>query len=150
VHVGKSKPLNPKPDFEKRIPKMTPLTSPISASPPHVKPFNLPMMAVFSIANHSDKSIAHALDFDLVSVASTEEEAIAKLRTAVKHHIEFGLRNNLERDIIFPAPQRFWDALTPHEKLSIGEPIEIDSCKMPTALRTVTDEKETELSLSAA
>jgi hypothetical protein len=116
-----------------------PRTSP---SPPTAKPFVLPMMTVFSVTNHPNKSVAHALDFDLVAVAATQADAIAKLRVAVKHHVEFGLKNDIDKCILFPAPAEYWDLLTPHTNLIIGEPIEIENVKMATALRTITDETE--------
>jgi hypothetical protein len=106
------------------------------------------MMAVIAIANHAHGTVAHALDFDLVSVASSEDEAVAKLRLAVKSHVEFGIKMGIERDIMFPAPKKFWESLTPNSSLSIGEPIEIDHHWIATAYRTTSD--ETELSLSAA
>lgn len=124
------------------------LSPTVAKSPPPAKPFTLPMMVVFAIANHPHQSVAHALDFDLVCVAASEAEAVAKLRTAVKHHIEFGIGKGIERDIMFPAPREFWDALTPNSQLSIGEPIEINSGTIITACRTVSDERE--LSSSAA
>jgi hypothetical protein len=102
-------------------------------------PFSLPMMAIISVAIHPTRTVAHALDFDLVAVAETEKEALRKVRLAVKHHVEFGLRNSFNLDILYKAPQAAWDAMTPDTALSIGEPIEIDHCcSLKTA--TVTDE----------
>lgn len=83
----------------------------VAASPPLALPLTLPMIAMIAVTNHPHKTIAHALDFDLVSVAASEEEAIAKVRLAIKHHIEFGIKNDLNLDIRFPAPQKFWEAL---------------------------------------
>lgn len=117
-------------------------------STPPEKHFALPMMTVFHITNHPHATVAHALDFDLVSVAGSEQEAVTKLRIAVKHHIEFGIKNGIERDILMPAPDNFWNSLTPNSQLSIGEPLEVESHKIATAYRTTSD--ETELSLSAA
>jgi len=73
------------------------------------------------------KAVAHSLDFDLVSVASTEEEATKKLRLAVKTYVEFGLGKGWDDYILFPAPKRYRDKLTPDVPAQIGPPIEIAS-----------------------
>ena len=54
---------------------------------------------------------AHALDFDIVCEAANEDTALEKLRLAVTGYLEHGLREGLEQDILFPAPQKFWDKL---------------------------------------
>jgi hypothetical protein len=111
--------------------------------------FSLPMTAVFAVKNTHDRSVAHALDFDLVAVAPTEAEAVRKLRVAVKHHIEFGLKNDFTLDILQSAPEEYWAALTVDAQLSIGEPIEVCHHKMLTATKTTT-ENEDNRSLTAA
>jgi hypothetical protein len=112
-------------------------------------PFSLPMTAVFLVKKYNDKAVAHALDFDLVTVASTEEEAMRKMRIAVKHHVEFGLKNNFNLDILQSAPEEAWSALTPDATLSIGEPIEVCDRRMLTATKT-TVQHEDYRSLAAA
>jgi hypothetical protein len=125
---------------------MTPLTAPIAAttpSPPPSIPFALPMMTYFMITKHPHGAVAHALDFDLVSVAASAEAAMTKLRKAVKAHVKFGIQEDLTKDILFKAPDRFWATLTPDATLSIGEPIEIESTYMiRMAYTTQTDETE--------
>lgn len=88
--------------------------------------FELPMTATFAMGQRADgKFIAHALEFDIVSVAETEKEAELKLRLAVKLYVEYGLSKGLEKDIRFPAPQACWDRLTADSTISIGPPIKI-------------------------
>lgn len=87
------------------------------------KLFELPMTAVFSITKSGSRMVAHALEFDLVCVAETEDEAVRKLRVAVQAHVEYGLKNRFDRDILQSAPEKAWNALTPETTLSIGEPI---------------------------
>lgn len=118
-------------------------------TPPPTVPFALPMMTYFIITKHPHGTVAHALDFDLVSVAASEEVAVTKLRKAVKAHVEFGIQHDLTKDILFKAPDRFWAILSPDATMSIGEPIEIDNAHViRTAYTTQSD--ETELCSSAA
>jgi hypothetical protein len=107
------------------------------------------MMAVFSVTNHPDRTIAHALDFDLVAVGRNEDEAIRKLRASVKCHVEFGIRYNYVCDILSSAPAEAWDALTTDTTLKIGDPIQIRNGHLLTATRTIQDD-ETEFSSRAA
>jgi predicted RNase H-like HicB family nuclease len=86
----------------------------------------LPTTATFSLCERSDgKFLAHALEFDLVSVADTEKEAEQKLRLAVQLYIEYGLYKGWGKDIRFPAPKEYWDRLTVDSCIAIGPPIEI-------------------------
>ena len=118
---------------------MRPSSNRALVSPPAPIPFSLPMMAVFSITTHPDRAVAHALDFDIVAVAPSKEEALAKIRAEIKVLVEFGLKRDLKNDIRFPAPEEFWAALTPESTLSIGEPIEINNQLIRTAYRTISD-----------
>jgi hypothetical protein len=112
-------------------------------SPPAPVPFELPMMTYFLLTKHPHGTVAHALDFDLVSVAKSDEEACKKLRMAIKAHVEFGIQMDITKDILFKAPEEFWAALTPETTLSIGEPIQIDNAHLiRTAYTTKTDESE--------
>ena len=89
--------------------------------------FQLPMTATFTQTQREDgKFVAHALEFDLVAVANSEEEATDKIRLAVKIYIEFGLSKGWEDDILFPAPQESWNRLTPDSAISLAAPIEIN------------------------
>jgi len=100
------------------------------------------MMTYLLLTKHPDRVVAHALDFDLVSVAKDEKEALAKLRKAIKAHVEFGIQRDLVKDILFKAPEEYWAALTPDTKLSIGEPILIDNAHLIRTVYTTTDEPE--------
>jgi hypothetical protein len=84
--------------------------------------FNLPMMLTFLESKNGHHAV-HSLDFDLVSVAESEDEAWAKLRLAVKTYVEFGLSNGWKDQIVFPAPKEFWDKITPDVSTRILEPI---------------------------
>jgi hypothetical protein len=118
-------------------------------APPAPVPFELPMMTYFLLTKHPHGTVAHALDFDLVSVAKTDEEAKKKLRMTIKAHVEFGIQMDITKDILFKAPEEFWAALTPETTLSIGEPIQIDNAHLiRTAYTTKID--ETELCSNAA
>lgn len=86
--------------------------------------FKLPM--TITILLHKNKAgslVAHALDFSLVSVMPTREQAIEKLRLTVKLYIEYGLSKGRDADIMFPAPARFWDKLSPGAPTVMLEPI---------------------------
>ncbi len=86
------------------------------------KPFTLPMVLT-NLMIHNGKHVAHSLDFDIVCVAENEDEAWEKLSLAIKTYVEFGISNGWQDSIIFPAPQEFWDKLTPDTPLKIGPPI---------------------------
>lgn len=91
--------------------------------------FQLPMSATFNITREEHRCIAHALDFDLVCVAETEDAAIEKLRLAVKTYIEYGLSNNWAEDIPFPAPPQFWE-LPPDTPTKLLPPIHIEDNRL--------------------
>jgi hypothetical protein len=93
----------------------------IMALPPR-RPFKIPNNVTIVFHEEGDGSIsAHALDFDLVSTASTREEALKKVRTSIVSYIETGLLNEWADDIRYPAPDQFWPE--PGEKLEVGDPI---------------------------
>ena len=70
------------------------------------------MTTIFLVQNGKDRTVARALDFDLVTVAATADEALRKLRLAVKTHLEFGIKNGLcKEDIQVQAPEEFWSIL---------------------------------------
>ncbi len=98
------------------------------------KPFVLPMHTMFSLSHKANEVVAHALDFDLVAVAKTEDEAVAKIRMAVKRHIEFGLNSGYERNILYSAPAEYWAKITPESSISIGEALEINHVRMITQI----------------
>lgn len=84
--------------------------------------FALPMMLTFLESNNG-KHVAHSLDFDIVAVGDNEDDAWGKLRLAVKTYVEYGLSNGWKDHIMFPAPQEFWDKITPDMVTRILEPI---------------------------
>jgi len=89
------------------------------------------MTATFGVQKREDgKFVAHALDFDLVSVSETAERAIEKLRLVVKTYIEYGLNNNWAQDIIFPAPDQYWEKLSLNTPAAIIAPIEIEDNRL--------------------
>jgi len=109
---------------------------------------DLPMLTIFAVKAGTGRSVAHALDFDLVAVGVSPEQALQKLRAAVKHHIEFGLKNGLlAQDIRIAAPMECWDKMV-NANVTLGEDIEVDHQRIRTITKTVID--ETEPSLTAA
>lgn len=96
------------------------------------RPFQLPMSA-FTI-NYQDhktqKYVAHSLDFDLVCVGDTDEQAADNLRLAMKTYVEFGLSQGWIDEIHFRAPQEFWNRLTPETPVRLGPTIYIDNQSM--------------------
>lgn len=84
--------------------------------------FDLPMVLTFLESSNGHHAV-HSLDFDLVAVGDNEQEAWSKLRVAVKTYVEFGLSNGWKEYIKFPAPQKFWDKITPEIPSRILEPI---------------------------
>lgn len=85
------------------------------------------MTTTFLVYQRQDKkTVAHALDFDLVSVGETPNKAVNRLRAAVKLYIEFGLTKGWEEDIRFPAPPEYWARLTADTPVSLMEPIQIE------------------------
>lgn len=92
--------------------------------------FQLPMMATFSVRQEIGKWVAHALDFDIVCVAQSEETALENLRLAAKTYIEYGLSNGWREDIPFPAPTEFWDRISPETPVSLMPPILIDDQRL--------------------
>lgn len=84
-----------------------------------------PMTMFVTVCKEDEGFAAHALDFDIVSVAASEEEAVAKLRAAVTHYIEFGLNNNLDAEILYPAPEEFWNKIPKDAPIKMMEPITV-------------------------
>jgi hypothetical protein len=106
-------------------------------------------MTVFSVRQCGGKTIAHALDFDIVAIGSDTDEAIRQLRSAVKHHVEFGLRKQLcDEDIRLRAPEEHWRRIK-NAPVRIGEAIHIEvDGKSLEIIPNTTD--ETEPSFTAA
>ncbi len=93
--------------------------------------FRLPMGTTFGTYQREDgRWIAHALDFDLVSSGMSKAKALDKLRISVKTYIEYGLTNNWVEDIIFPAPDRYWERIPIGHAAETMAPIEIEDRRM--------------------
>jgi hypothetical protein len=104
---------------------------------------SLPMTTIFTVQRASQRSVARALDFDLVCVGNTDSEALLRLRYALKAHVEFGVLNGLSKEEIqIPAPREYWDILTPEASIKIGEPIEVDCQHIIPMVRSTSDETE--------
>lgn len=115
--------------------------TPAEIQVPAGRQLSLPMIALFSVTRTSNRAVAHALDFDLVAVGETSEQAISKLRSAVKYHIEFGFTKNLaDSEILQKAPDSCWEKLY-NRGFSLGEDIEIDHQRIRT-MTQVVDEVE--------
>ena len=108
---------------------------------PERKAFELPMMSIIQYSEEPDGFVAHALDFDLVAVGQSEEEATEKIRWAIKAYIEYGLKNYWEDHIIFRAPEKLLDEMSPGKTaLKIMEPIIVQNRKMGLARAIQTHE----------
>lgn len=108
---------------------------------PEKKTFELPMMSIIRYSEEPDGFVAHALDFDLVAVGTTEVEATEKIRWAIKAYIEYGLKNYWEDHIIFRAPEAFVDELSPEKTtLKLMEPIVVQNRKLGLARAIPTHE----------
>jgi hypothetical protein len=102
--------------------------------------FRLPQTVTFSVSERADgKWVAHALDFDLVTVSSTRVKVVNKLRSAVKVYVEYGLTNNWTEDIVFPAPEECWRKLE-GKTAEIMSPIEIEDTRMSVHEALLTHE----------
>jgi hypothetical protein len=104
--------------------------------------FNLPMMLTFLESKNGHHAV-HSLDFDIVSVADSEEVAWNKLRIAVKIYVEFGLGKGWKNHIMFNAPQECWDKITPELTSRILEPITLGDTE--TKVIAVNEPKHSDL-----
>ena len=66
----------------------------------------------FFSTNDRDKTIAHCLDFDLVTSGDSIEEAERRLDILVRFQIETFLKSNGHTRLGGQAPKRFWSAYT--------------------------------------
>jgi hypothetical protein len=71
--------------------------------------FQLPMDVNVKLIDLADQVVAHALDFYVVAVAESVEEAKRRLALLVKVHVEYGLKYNNVDYIVFPAPESYWE-----------------------------------------
>jgi len=88
--------------------------------------FQLPMTLTNTVCPREDgKTVARSLDFDLATVGANENEAIRRLRIAIKEYVEFGLGKGWNDFILFDAPDQYRHKLTPLSLVEFGAPIEI-------------------------
>jgi hypothetical protein len=91
---------------------------------PPRQPFQLPSTVTIVFRAEKDGRVsAHALDFDIVFTDGNREEAMKKVRLAVRSYVETGLLHDWTEDIRFPAPEEFWPE--PGAHLEVGTPINI-------------------------
>ncbi len=96
------------------------------------RPFRLPMTLSHLVTRTNlNRFVAHSLDFDLVEVGATREEAWSRLTLAVKTYVEFGLSKAWDDFIIFPAPDEFKRKITADMEISIMPPIELANTTQP-------------------
>jgi hypothetical protein len=96
------------------------------------RPFRLPMTLSHLVTRTAgNRFVAHSLDFDLVEVGATRDEAWSKLTLAVKTYVEFGMSKGWDDFIIFPAPDEFKRKITKDMVIEIMPPIEIANTSQP-------------------
>ncbi len=70
------------------------------------------LLHYFFSVNDRNKTIAHCLNFDLVTSGDSKEEAERRLDVVVKFHIESFLKSNGMSGLNGQAPKRFWSEYT--------------------------------------
>lgn len=106
---------------------------------PASKTFELPMMSVIRYSQDDEGFVAHALDFDLVAVGETEDEATEKIRWAIKAYIEYGLKNYWQNHILCRAPKEMTN-ISMDTSLKLMEPIIVQDTKLCLARTSATNE----------
>jgi hypothetical protein len=84
--------------------------------------------------------VAHALELDLVAVDDGEWQAISKLATLIQMQIDFGVKNNNEAHIHFPAPPEYFAELpcSAATRETRGTPHDAELMKWKRALHSLT------------
>lgn len=54
--------------------------------------------------------VGHCLDYDLITVAPTKNEALERLHICVDHYVQFGVEHGLQEHMAFPAPPAYWES----------------------------------------
>jgi predicted RNase H-like HicB family nuclease len=109
------------------------------AKPQTEKPFELPMTSLVRFSQEADGFVAHALDFDLVAVGDTEDEATEKIRWAIQAYIEYGLKNFWHDHILYGAPKEMND-ISIETPVKLMEPIIVQDRKITLVRATPTHE----------
>lgn len=95
------------------------------------KKFRLPT-TITNLIQKNGQCVAHSLDFDIVAIAPTEQEAWDKLQLSIKTYVEFGLSKGWDDYIYFPAPKAVRDQLRNQgTRLEIRPPLELASDLRP-------------------
>jgi hypothetical protein len=100
--------------------------------------FCLPMTLTHLSLSKGDKHIVHNLDFDLVEIAASEDEAWERLTHSIRAYVEFGLGKGWKNCILHKAPTRYWDLLA-DLPARFMEPITVANCRAPV-VRVELDE----------
>jgi len=93
--------------------------------------FSLPTTITILSGEIAGKHIMHCLDFDLVEMAESDDEAWSRLACTVRTYVEFGLSKGWKESIRHRAPQRFWDVLKPGIPAKFRPPILIANKSVP-------------------
>ncbi|MGA2903629.1 MAG: hypothetical protein ABSD98_07350 [Candidatus Korobacteraceae bacterium] len=102
--------------------------------------FQLPMTLTHLVTHPGDKTVLHSLDFDIVTVDNSEEEAWERHVQSVKTYVECGLSKGWQQYIRFRAPDEAWAQLTPDTPVRIMPPIVIEGRQ--TTVYAVTPKHE--------
>lgn len=103
--------------------------------------FSLPTtLTTLSGRLRDNRYVAHCLDFDLLEIANTDEEAWSRLTRTIKTYVEFGLSKGWNESIRHRAPQHYWDALTPDVPVKVMPPIMIANISSPVIKVEATHE----------
>jgi predicted RNase H-like HicB family nuclease len=119
----------------------------MDAKPTPARSFELPMMSLIRYSQDEDGFVAHALDFDLVAVGETEDEATEKIRWALQAYIEYGLQHYWDDHILFRAPEEMND-ISSDTPVKLMEPIIVQDRKMTLVRATPTHEPKATVAVS--
>ncbi len=87
--------------------------------------------------------VAHCLEFDIVAVAKTEEQAKEDLKDLVTAQIAYAFANDNLDNLFRPAPKSVWEeCFTPNETEKGGQSKEDDFVFLPSLSMKMFDSKE--------
>ena len=105
-----------------------------------MRKFTMPKTLTHLIFRHGEKVVLHSLDFDIVTVANSEDAAWKRHVLSVKTYVEFGFSKGWSDNIEFRAPDKVWAMLTPDTPVKIMPPILIESQQTPMYAVQTPDE----------
>jgi len=70
-----------------------------------------------------DLFVAHCLQLDLVTTATTVHQACINMEDVIKAHITYALNNNNLKNIFKPAPPEIWQLMSNADVID-GKPIQ--------------------------